>query len=59
MLTSPLVTRLIALALEEDMAFGDITARLTVPENHRSTAKVGSMRHRVGLSYSRGGYMAS
>ncbi len=40
MLTSPLVTRLIALALEEDMAFGDITARLTVPENHRSTAKV-------------------
>jgi nicotinate-nucleotide pyrophosphorylase (carboxylating) len=40
MLNSPLVKKLIGLALEEDLALGDITARLTVPEDHRSTAKI-------------------
>ena len=40
MIDSPLVAKLIALALEEDLAFGDITATLTVPEEHTSKAKV-------------------
>jgi nicotinate-nucleotide pyrophosphorylase (carboxylating) len=35
-----LIRKLIDLALEEDLAFGDITASLTVPEKHRSTAKI-------------------
>jgi nicotinate-nucleotide pyrophosphorylase (carboxylating) len=35
-----LIRKLVDLALEEDLAFGDITAALTVPENHRSTARI-------------------
>jgi nicotinate-nucleotide pyrophosphorylase (carboxylating) len=35
-----LVRKLVDLALEEDLAFGDITANLTVPEDHRSVASV-------------------
>jgi nicotinate-nucleotide pyrophosphorylase (carboxylating) len=35
-----LIRKLVALALEEDLAFGDITAALTVPEDHRSNAKI-------------------
>lgn len=37
---SHLIRKLILLALEEDLAFGDITASLTVPEDHRSSAVV-------------------
>lgn len=37
---SKLIRKLIALALEEDLSFGDITASLTVPEGHRSCARV-------------------
>lgn len=37
---SHLIRKLILLALEEDLAFGDITASLTVPESHRSSAVV-------------------
>lgn len=37
---SRLIRKLTALALEEDLSYGDITARLTVPENHRSRATV-------------------
>lgn len=37
---SRLIRKLVALALEEDLSFGDITAQLTVPENHRSIATV-------------------
>ena len=40
MFDSPLVRKLIDLALEEDLALGDITAQLTVPEQHASKAKV-------------------
>ncbi|MEY4667357.1 MAG: hypothetical protein RL518_56 [Pseudomonadota bacterium] len=40
MFDSPLVRKLIDLALEEDLALGDITAQLTVPEHHTSKAKV-------------------
>ena len=40
MFDSPLVRKLIDLALEEDLALGDITAQLTVPEQHTSKAKV-------------------
>ncbi len=35
-----LIRKLVNLALEEDLAFGDITASLTVPEDHRSTARI-------------------
>lgn len=35
-----LIRKLVDLALEEDLAFGDITAALTVPEDHRSTARI-------------------
>jgi len=35
-----LIRKLVDLALEEDLAFGDITASLTVPEDHRSTARI-------------------
>jgi nicotinate-nucleotide pyrophosphorylase (carboxylating) len=35
-----LVRKLVDLALEEDLAFGDITANLTVPEEHRSVARI-------------------
>lgn len=35
-----LIRKLVDLALEEDLAFGDITASLTVPEGHRSTARI-------------------
>lgn len=37
---SKLIRKLIALALEEDLSFGDITTSLTVPEGHRSRARV-------------------
>jgi len=37
---SKLIRKLVALALEEDLAFGDITASLTVPEAHRSQASI-------------------
>jgi nicotinate-nucleotide pyrophosphorylase (carboxylating) len=40
MFDSPLVRKLVDLALEEDVAHGDITAQITVPENHTSQAKV-------------------
>ena len=35
-----LIRKIVALALEEDLSFGDITAALTVPEEHRSTARI-------------------
>jgi nicotinate-nucleotide pyrophosphorylase (carboxylating) len=35
-----LVRKLISLALEEDLVMGDITASLTVPEGHRSIARI-------------------
>jgi nicotinate-nucleotide pyrophosphorylase (carboxylating) len=35
-----LIRKLVDLALEEDLAFGDITASLTVPEDHRSSARI-------------------
>jgi nicotinate-nucleotide pyrophosphorylase (carboxylating) len=37
---SKLIRKLVALALEEDLSFGDITASLTVPEDHRSVATI-------------------
>lgn len=37
---SPLVRKLVALALEEDLALGDITAELTVSREHRSSARI-------------------
>jgi nicotinate-nucleotide pyrophosphorylase (carboxylating) len=37
---SPLVRKLVGLAIEEDLAFGDITASLTVPATERSTARI-------------------
>jgi nicotinate-nucleotide pyrophosphorylase (carboxylating) len=37
---SHLIRKLIALALEEDLSFGDITASLTVPDGHRSHARI-------------------
>ena len=40
MFDSPLVRKLVDLAIEEDLAHGDITASLTVPESHSSKAKV-------------------
>ena len=40
MFDSPLVRKLVDLAIEEDLAHGDITASLTVPESHTSKAKV-------------------
>ncbi|MFN4895698.1 MAG: carboxylating nicotinate-nucleotide diphosphorylase [Pseudomonadota bacterium] len=35
-----LIRKLVDLALEEDLAFGDITASLTVPEDHTSAARI-------------------
>jgi nicotinate-nucleotide pyrophosphorylase (carboxylating) len=35
-----LIRKLVDLALEEDLAFGDITSALTVPEDHRSKASI-------------------
>lgn len=40
MLDTPLTRKLIALALEEDEASNDITAKLTVPSGHRSVARI-------------------
>jgi nicotinate-nucleotide pyrophosphorylase (carboxylating) len=40
MFDSPLVRKLVDLAIEEDLAHGEITASLTVPESHTSMAKV-------------------
>ena len=40
MLQSPLIDRLIALAIEEDLALGDVTSEACVPEAHRSVGKV-------------------
>jgi len=37
---SPLVRKLVALALEEDLALGDITGELTVSREHRSSARI-------------------
>ena len=37
---SPFVRRLVALALEEDLALGDVTAAITVPETERSKASI-------------------
>lgn len=37
---SPLVRKLVALALEEDLSFGDVTAALTVPSGERSHAVI-------------------
>jgi nicotinate-nucleotide pyrophosphorylase (carboxylating) len=37
---SKLIRKLVALALEEDLSFGDITASLTVPETHSSQAEI-------------------
>lgn len=39
-LESPLVRKIVALALEEDLSFGDVTAALTVPSDERSVGKV-------------------
>jgi nicotinate-nucleotide pyrophosphorylase (carboxylating) len=36
----PHVRKLVALALEEDLAFGDVTASLTVPRNERGLGKI-------------------
>lgn len=36
----PHVRKLVALALEEDLAFGDVTACLTVPRNERALGKI-------------------
>lgn len=35
-----LIRKLVDLALEEDLGFGDITASLTVPEGHQSRARI-------------------
>ena len=40
MLDSPLVRKLVSLALEEDLSFGDITAEITVSPNHTSRARL-------------------
>ncbi len=40
MFDSPLIQRLVALALDEDQARDDITAKITVPAGHASKAKV-------------------
>ncbi|MBN8550703.1 MAG: carboxylating nicotinate-nucleotide diphosphorylase [Deltaproteobacteria bacterium] len=40
MFRSPLVVSLVKLALEEDLAFGDITSELTIPRGHRSSAVI-------------------
>ncbi len=40
MINIPMVGRLVSLALEEDLALGDITSRLTIPAKSRSTANV-------------------
>lgn len=40
MIDSPLVRKLVALAIEEDLSFGDITANLCIPQNHKSTAAI-------------------
>jgi nicotinate-nucleotide pyrophosphorylase (carboxylating) len=37
---SNVIRKLVALALEEDLSFGDITASLTVPDGHRSEARI-------------------
>ena len=37
---SPLVRKLIGLALEEDLALGDVTAELAISPEHRSSARV-------------------
>lgn len=47
MLESPLVCRLIDLALQEDLALGDITSELTIPLTHRSKACVLARRKLV------------
>lgn len=40
MINSPLVKKLVQLALEEDLLFGDVTAECTIPEGHRSKARI-------------------
>lgn len=40
MLQSPLIDKLIALAIEEDLALGDVTSEYCIPEAHQSVAKV-------------------
>lgn len=35
----PQVTRIVEMALDEDLANGDVTCRLTIPEGHTSTGK--------------------
>jgi nicotinate-nucleotide pyrophosphorylase (carboxylating) len=49
---TPLVRRLVALAIEEDLAFGDVTGSLAVPEGRISKARVISRERLVvcGLS---------
>lgn len=46
-----LIRKLVDLALEEDLAFGDITASLTVPEDHTSTARIIARQHLVACGY--------
>jgi nicotinate-nucleotide pyrophosphorylase (carboxylating) len=48
---SKLIRKLVALALEEDLAFGDITASLTVPEEHTSKAKIIARQRLVMCGY--------
>jgi nicotinate-nucleotide pyrophosphorylase (carboxylating) len=40
MLQSPLIDKLIALAIEEDLALGDVTSESCIPEGHQSIGKV-------------------
>jgi len=46
-----LIRKIVALALEEDLAFGDITAALTVPETHRSSARIIARQRLVVCGY--------
>jgi nicotinate-nucleotide pyrophosphorylase (carboxylating) len=46
-----LIRKLVDLALEEDLAFGDITASLTVPEDHTSTARIIARQRLVMCGY--------
>jgi nicotinate-nucleotide pyrophosphorylase (carboxylating) len=46
-----LIRKLVDLALEEDLAFGDITAALTVPEEHVSTARIIARQQLVMCGY--------